>query len=65
MGAGHHVYADKSDVFNNYVNKTCDFADGGGDIDDSESPNNNDYNISSLGDDSTENRAAPTDKIEK
>ncbi|KAI8037243.1 (Lyso)-N-acylphosphatidylethanolamine lipase isoform X1 [Drosophila gunungcola] len=23
-GAGHHVYADKADVFNRYVNETCD-----------------------------------------
>lgn len=23
-GAGHHVYADKPDVFNRYVNETCD-----------------------------------------
>ncbi|XP_037948748.1 (Lyso)-N-acylphosphatidylethanolamine lipase-like isoform X2 [Teleopsis dalmanni] len=23
-GAGHHVYADKPDIFNNYVNETCD-----------------------------------------
>lgn len=26
-GAGHHVYADKSDVFNEHVNTTCELAD--------------------------------------
>ncbi|KAH8372948.1 hypothetical protein KR009_008779 [Drosophila setifemur] len=29
-GAGHHVYADKPDVFNRYVNETCDIYKVGG-----------------------------------
>ncbi|PSN29767.1 hypothetical protein C0J52_23904 [Blattella germanica] len=28
-GAGHHVYADKADVFNKYVNEICQLADSG------------------------------------
>jgi len=27
MGAGHHIYADKSDIFNETVNNICEFAD--------------------------------------
>lgn len=49
------MYADKSEVFNNYVNKTCDFTDG---VDDSETPS------STSVDDSTEERA-PSDKVKK
>lgn len=26
-GAGHHVYADKSDIFNQHVEKACQMAD--------------------------------------
>lgn len=27
LGAGHHVYADKSDIFNETVNTVCQFSD--------------------------------------
>lgn len=27
-GAGHHVYADKPEVFNKYVVEACNYADG-------------------------------------
>lgn len=26
-GAGHHIFADKPEVFNHYVNEACHFAD--------------------------------------
>lgn len=61
MGAGHHVYADKSDIFNSYVNKTCKFADG--DVDSVESPTSDDnHNVKSSDDAATENQAS-SDKI--
>jgi abhydrolase domain-containing protein 5 len=28
-GAGHHVYADRADIFNRHVNDACKLADGG------------------------------------
>ncbi|XP_054277772.1 1-acylglycerol-3-phosphate O-acyltransferase ABHD5-like isoform X2 [Macrosteles quadrilineatus] len=34
MGAGHHVYADKSEVFNETVNEICQFADDCSDTED-------------------------------
>lgn len=26
-GAGHHVYADKAEIFNQYVNEACNYCD--------------------------------------
>jgi hypothetical protein len=34
MGAGHHIYADKSEVFNETVNEVCQLTDDAGDADD-------------------------------
>lgn len=35
LGAGHHVYADKSDIFNETVNAVCKFSDECSDVDES------------------------------
>lgn len=34
MGAGHHIYADKSEIFNETVNSICQFADEASDSED-------------------------------
>ena len=47
-GAGHHVYADKSDIFNQHVEKACQLADESSDTDSRTEKLDNDKNPSDL-----------------